>query len=95
LVQTLGLSVSRDDFCFRTDSDLAQLAALRAGVGIGGCQVGIARQDPALMRVLPGPMDFTLEMWLLTHASLRTNVRVMTLFRYLNQALTDYAQRCQ
>ena len=33
----LPRQVARDDFGFRCDSDLAQFAALKAGVGIGGC----------------------------------------------------------
>jgi DNA-binding transcriptional LysR family regulator len=93
LAQQIGLSVSSQDFCFRTDNDLAQLAALRAGLGIGGCQVGIAHQDPALLRVLPEQLDFTLDMWLVTHASLRNNHRVMGLYRFLTRELTAYALR--
>jgi DNA-binding transcriptional LysR family regulator len=42
-VKALGLDLRREDFAFRADSDLAQLAAIRAGVGIGICQVGLGR----------------------------------------------------
>ena len=48
-----GLRVTRELFSFRSDSDLAQLAALRAGLGIAGCQVPIARRDADLIAVLP------------------------------------------
>lgn len=92
LAQQIGLPVSRDDFAFRTDSDLAQLAALRAGMGIGGCQMGVARRDPALMPVLPEVMVFSLDMWLVTHSGLKSNKRVMGLFRFLSEALGRYAQ---
>jgi DNA-binding transcriptional LysR family regulator len=92
LAKQIGLPVSRDDFSFRTDSDLAQIAAIRAGLGIGGCQMGIARRDPALVPVLPELMVFNLDMWLVTHSGLRSNKRVMGLFRYLTEALTRYAQ---
>lgn len=92
LAQQIGLPVSRDDFAFRTDSDLAQLAALRAGMGIGGCQMGIARRDPALVPVLPDVMVFSLDMWLVTHSGLKSNKRVMGLFRFLSEALARYAQ---
>jgi len=30
-------------FVFRTDSDIAQLMAIRAGLGIGICQIALAR----------------------------------------------------
>ena len=35
------------------NSDLGELALIRAGCGIGVCQVGIAKRDPSLVRVLP------------------------------------------
>jgi DNA-binding transcriptional LysR family regulator len=92
LAKQIGLPVSRDDFAFRTDSDLAQLAALRAGMGIGGCQMGVARREPALVPVLPEVMVFSLDMWLVTHSGLKSNQRVMGLFRFLSEALSRYAQ---
>jgi DNA-binding transcriptional LysR family regulator len=42
------LPFERGMFSLRTDSDLAQLAAIRAGFGIGICQVGLARRDASL-----------------------------------------------
>src|SRR5690606_14966210 len=38
----------RDAFSLRSDSDLAQLALIRAGCGIGACQVALARRDAML-----------------------------------------------
>ena len=49
----LAGGLGRSDFGFRCDSDVAQLAALRAGVGIGGCQEGIARRSKDLVPILP------------------------------------------
>jgi DNA-binding transcriptional LysR family regulator len=72
-----GLRATPTDFGFRSDSDLAQLAALRAGLGVGICQRSIAARDPKLKQVLP---DFTqaLEVWLITHPNLRNVRRVRT-----------------
>ena len=42
----------RSLFTLRTDSDVAQLALIRAGAGIGACQAPLARRDPQLVRVL-------------------------------------------
>ena len=39
------MPTERELFSFRSDSDLAQLAALRAGLGKGAAQLGIARRD--------------------------------------------------
>lgn len=95
LLQQRGLELSRNMFALRTDNDLAQMAALRAGFGLGGCQIGIAKRDPALLPVLPEQLTFSLDMWLLTHDSLRTNKRVMALFRFLTEKLTAYAKQSQ
>jgi DNA-binding transcriptional LysR family regulator len=82
--------LSRDFFGFRCDNDLALLAALRAGVGIGGCQKTIARRDKALVPVLAERISFTLEMWLAMHEDLRANRRVKLLFDHLSKGLGAY-----
>ncbi|MCF8505769.1 MAG: LysR family transcriptional regulator [Caulobacter sp.] len=85
--------LDRDRFAFRTDSDLAQLAALRAGFGLGGCQLGIAAAEPDLVRVLPDLVWFELEMWLAMHEDLRGVSRVRAMYDHLAAALTEYARR--
>jgi DNA-binding transcriptional LysR family regulator len=87
----LGLPVTREAFAFRADSDLAQLAALRAGLGIGGCQHAIARREPDLLPVLPRAVSFSLEMWLAMHEDLRASRRVRLLFDHLAEALAGHA----
>ncbi len=42
----------REDFAVRTDNIAAQIAMLRAGLGITACQVNVARRDPNLVPVL-------------------------------------------
>lgn len=88
-----GPLITRETFAFRTDSDLAQLAALRAGVGIGGCQTGIAAEDPDLVPVLPDAIRFELEMWLAMHEDLKAVVRVRLMFEHLVVALGQYVRR--
>jgi DNA-binding transcriptional LysR family regulator len=82
--------LERGQFGFRCDSDLAQLAALRAGVGIGGCQIKIAARTPALVRILADTIDFKLEMWLAMHEDLQGTRRVRLLFDHLRAGLADY-----
>ena len=48
-------------FALRTDDSAAQINALRAGFGIGVCQIGIAARDKDLVAVLPGLVAFKLE----------------------------------
>ena len=83
-------SLSREDFGFRCDSDVVQLAALRAGVGIGGCQDGIARRSPDLVPILPTVFQLTLEVWLVMHRDLKSNPRVRLLFDWLAEGLAGY-----
>ncbi|HWA91247.1 MAG TPA: LysR family transcriptional regulator [Rhizomicrobium sp.] len=87
-----GLPVTREIFALRSDDELAQLGALRAGFGIGGAQAGIAAREPDLVPVLPGALRFKLEMWLAMHQDLKGSRRVRLLFDHLAGALTAYAK---
>jgi len=82
----------REQFRFRSDSGPAQVAALRAGVGIGGCHVLIARRDPDLLRVLERAFTFRREMWLAMHRDVKATRRVRLLFDHLGEALTAYVR---
>jgi DNA-binding transcriptional LysR family regulator len=84
------IPITRDIFTLRTDSDLAQLAALRAGYGIGGCQDALARANPDLLPVLQDNVQFDLPMWLVMHEDLRSSRRVRLLYDFLGHALTAY-----
>ena len=85
-----GIKVSREQFNFRCDNELAQLAALRAGVGIGGCQKPIAKRDLNLLPVLPDQISIELDMWVVMHEDMRSCRRVALLFDYLKAALAGY-----
>ena len=86
-----GIRLSRDLFAFRTDSDLAALAMLRAGIGIGACQVGIARRDPDLVRVVPDGLALDLDIWIVMHEDLRALRRMRLMFDHLAEHLAAYA----
>jgi DNA-binding transcriptional LysR family regulator len=83
-------SMRRDRFALRTDSDLAQLAAVRAGFGIGVCQVPLARRDPALQRVLARQFTWPLDTWLTMHEDLRHSPRCKAVFEALAEELAAY-----
>lgn len=78
-------------FQFRADSNLAQLAAIRAAAGIGLCQLGLARRGAPLERLLP---DFTVPLptWVVMHEDLRTSTRCHTVFQSLAEGLKRYVQ---
>jgi DNA-binding transcriptional LysR family regulator len=76
-------------FGFRSDNDLAQLAALRAGLGVGFCQQPIAARDLRLRHVLP-EIEHALEIWLVTHPNLRNVRRVRATFDGLARGLAGH-----
>ncbi|SAK89859.1 LysR family transcriptional regulator [Caballeronia ptereochthonis] len=81
----------REAFALRADSDLAQLALIRAGAGIGGCQVALARRD-SLVRVLPKAFALQLETWVTMHEDLRASPRCRATFDALADGLERYAR---
>ena len=94
LLARWGVNMRADQFSFRSDNDLAQLAAIRAAVGIGGVQLGIARRDKELVAVLPASFMFSLDMWLAMHRDQRTSRRVRLVFDALGASLADYLKSC-
>jgi DNA-binding transcriptional LysR family regulator len=80
-------------FSYRSDSDLAQIAALRAGIGIGGCMLGIAARDPNLVPVLRREVMFKLEVWLVMHESSKATHRVRLLFDHLADGLARFVRQ--
>ena len=94
-VRAIGVShpeLTRDLFAFRSDSDLAQLAAIRGGFGLGGIQHGIARRDPNLVHVLDQVFQFELETWVVMHEDLKASRRMRLMFDHLVAGLTDYVK---
>jgi DNA-binding transcriptional LysR family regulator len=87
-----GLDVLRSDFALRSDNDLAQLALLRAGAGIGGMQVQMGARDKAMIPVLHKHIDLPLEMWLVMHEDLRESRRVRRMYDALDAGLSTYVK---
>jgi DNA-binding transcriptional LysR family regulator len=82
-----GLDADRSSFAFRSDSDAAQLSALRAGLGIAACLHHIGRRG-GLVRVLPDLEVFELEVWLAMHETQKANRRMRLMFDHLAESLT-------
>lgn len=82
--------LNRDKFSLRTDSDLAQLALIRAGAGIGICQVPIAKRSDALVRVLPRQLALYLETWITMHEDLRNRPSCRVTFEALVAGLQQH-----
>ncbi|CBS88082.1 putative transcriptional regulator, LysR family [Azospirillum lipoferum 4B] len=83
-----GLTLPR--FALRTDSHLAQLAAIEAGFGIGICQVPLARRNPDLVRLLAGRFELPMGVWIAMHEDLRSTPRCRAVFDGLAAGLVDH-----
>ncbi len=93
-VRTRGFPLAREMFAFRSDSDLAQLSAIRNGFGIGVCQTGLAAWPVRLTRLMPEDFSFPLPAWVVMHEDLRSLARMRTVFDHLVEGLFAYLRQC-
>lgn len=85
--------LNRELFALRSDSDLAQLALIRTGAGIGMCQVPIARRGDPLVRVLTRQVSLPLETWITMHEDLRSRPGCRVTFDALVAGLQQHVAR--
>jgi len=86
-VGAFARSLRRENFVFRCDHDLAQLAALRAGVGVGG-----AKRTPELERLFAQEFAVPLEIWLVAQQDVADTPRVRAMWDTLAQGLTAFVK---
>jgi DNA-binding transcriptional LysR family regulator len=91
-IADLPFEVTREMFALRTDSDLAQIALLRAGAGLAPCQRAIAAREPNLVPILVGQFKLSLEMWVVMHEDLKADRRLRALFDHLVTGLKAYVE---
>ena len=82
-----GSPLTTNHLSFRCDSDIGQLAALRAGLGLGACQKNIAKAEGDLIAILPAQIQFDLTVWLVMHEDLKSQASVRAVFDYLAKHL--------
>jgi DNA-binding transcriptional LysR family regulator len=93
-IRRLGQSIPGFDralFSLLTDSNVAQLALIRSGAGIGACQALIAARDPQLLPVLPEAFAVRLDAWITMHEDLRGDAACQATFQALADGLQAYA----
>jgi DNA-binding transcriptional LysR family regulator len=89
LLQQQGFDCTSERTLIRTDDHLAQLAALRAGLGIGVCSGQLARRY-GLMRVLPQLVGFDVDVWVAMHQDMRRVPRVAVAFEAVGAGLAEF-----
>lgn len=87
--RAMGVEVLPAQFQFRCDSNVACLHAVRAGIGIGPLHIEMAARWPDVRQVLPDLAIPPLELWLASHADLKTNRRIRLVMDYLGERLAS------
>ncbi len=77
----------------KSDSNLAQMAMIRAGCGVGVCQVELARRDPNLVRLFRAEFELPLETFVVMHETMKTTPRCRVTFDALVEGLLAYIGR--
>ena len=88
--RSFGLSVTRADFCLRTDSQTLGWELAKAGLGIGFGQANLVRRTPHMEVLLPQLRVPPLETWLTAHRELFTSRRIRAIYDALSEALTSH-----
>jgi DNA-binding transcriptional LysR family regulator len=87
--RAFGVGVTREHFAFRSDDNIVQWQAIRAGLGIGFASDYLAKRDRSVMRILPELAVPTLPVWLTTHREIHGNPRIRRVFDFLADNLHD------
>jgi DNA-binding transcriptional LysR family regulator len=87
-----GFEVDRRFFAFRSDHQVLNLAAVRAGLGIGIVMVPLARRLPELVPVLQALKLPVLPVWLTAHRELRASRRLRLVWDHLADGLRRWGQ---
>ena len=77
-------------FGLRTDDDEVAIAALRAGLGLGFCQAGIARRE-GWIRMLP-ELSIRLPAWVVMHQDLKASPACLAAFELLVEGMRGYVR---
>jgi len=76
----------------KVDSNIAQMALIRSGCGIGFFQAGLARRDPDLVRVLQDELAMALPAFVAMHENFRTTPRCRVTFDAIADGMEVYVK---
>jgi DNA-binding transcriptional LysR family regulator len=74
----------------KVDSYVAQMALIRSACGIGFCQIGLARRNPDIVRVLEQDFAMTMETYVVMHENFRTTPRCRVTFDAIADGMNAY-----
>lgn len=85
----MGFEFVRNHFALRTDALITGLQLCRAGAGIAGTHVGLARYWPELVRIMEWIPLPPLEFWLVCHHDVQYNSRIRSVMQFLGDWFAD------
>ncbi len=89
LLNTLGLSLSKNNFPVISNSHIVQWELVKRGVAISATVEAIGDNEPLVERVVISDLPLiTIDLWLVTHNELRTNRRIRRVFDLLVSEFT-------
>lgn len=82
-----GYPVTSKNFPVRTDSRLVQWELTKSGVGIGIMPREVGDNEASVVRLSSAFSPVSVDMWLVVHRELRTNLRIKYVFDFLHHQL--------
>jgi DNA-binding transcriptional LysR family regulator len=86
-MQAAGVPATRESFAVRCDDQVALIALVRQGAGIGFMPRYVAREVGGLVPLLPRLPMPSLPVWLVVHREIRGSALVRTVFDHLAQGV--------
>ncbi len=90
--RSFGFAAEKSLFALRTDDQVVQWRAVRAGLGIGFISDYIARNDPNVRRVLPDLKIPPLPIWLTVHREIRSSQKIRQVYDFFGDAVKTALQ---
>ena len=87
IYKSCGLELKKDQFCLFSENSLSNWALVKAGAGIGVMHANIGVNDENVQEVLSEIVMPKMELWLVAHRELRTNIRIRYVYDFLVNAL--------
>jgi DNA-binding transcriptional LysR family regulator len=85
----MGLPITPAQVRIYSENLLTHVAMLRAGCGIGACDVWLASRHPELRRIMPRVGVATWPVWVAAHDDLHRSRRFRLVFDYLGDRLRE------
>ena len=85
-LKEIGINIGPNFYRYQCNDSIVCWSMVVAGCGISLCQNNYAATEKRVKRVLP-PVEIKLPIWLVSHAELKTNGRIRSVFDFLSSEI--------